>query len=77
MIIKEFYATRADGVELYKTYSDKSLRIKQNETGNIFDEAIDVSDSTFTYSETDEYIESEFATDEDYEAALSDLGVKL
>lgn len=42
MVKKEFYKTRKDGAKLYKTYSDKNLKIKQIETNIIFDEAIDI-----------------------------------
>lgn len=44
MIIREFYMTRDDGVKLYRTYSDQGFRIQQ-ETGAVYDEAIDVEDS--------------------------------
>jgi hypothetical protein len=56
MIVREFFKTREDGVNLYRTFSDKNLYIKQLETGNIYEEAIDIEDSTFTYEETDEPI---------------------
>lgn len=59
MIKKEFYLTREDGVKLYKTYSTENLYIKQVETGNIYDIAIDVESSDFHYEETDEKIEEE------------------
>lgn len=59
MIIKEFYRTRKDGVNLYRTYSDKGLFILQNETGIEYDEAIDVENAPYTYSETDKPIEKE------------------
>ena len=51
MIKKEFYMTRADGVKLYKTYSDTDMDLLQNETGNVYNEAIDVEDSVYTYTE--------------------------
>ena len=57
MIIKEFYRTRKDGVNLYRTYSDKEVYILQNETGAEYDEAIDVENAPYTYSETDKPIE--------------------
>ena len=57
MIKKEFYKTRNDGVNLYKIYSDKSVKIKQEQTGLIYDEAIDVEGAPYTYIETDEKIE--------------------
>ena len=58
MIVKEYYTTRADGVKLYRTYSDSGLKIVQNETGVIYDEAIDVENAPYTYSESDEPIET-------------------
>lgn len=57
MIKRELYKTRKDGVNLYRTYSDEGCRIKQIETGNIYDEAIDVEDAPYTYEETDIKIE--------------------
>lgn len=59
MIIKEFYRTRKDGVNLYRTYSDEGFYILQNETGIEYDEAIDVENAPYTYSETDKPIEKE------------------
>lgn len=62
-IVREFYKTRADGVNLYKTYSDADLLILQNETGIEYDEAIDVEDAPYTYTETDKPV----AVEEDEE----------
>ena len=59
MIVREFYRTRKDGVNLYRSYSDKGLFILQNETGIEYDEAIDVENAPYTYSETDKPIEKE------------------
>lgn len=56
MIIKEFYRQRKDGVNLYRTFSDKNVFIKQNETGAEYEEAIDVENAPYTYSETDKPI---------------------
>ena len=53
MIVREFYRRRSDRKDLYRTYSDQNLKIKQVETGNIYNEAIDVRKSKFTYEETD------------------------
>lgn len=58
MIIKEFYETRPDGVNLYKTYSDTGMRIIQKPTNIIYDSAIDVENSPYTYIESDEKIPS-------------------
>lgn len=57
MIVKELYKTRSDGVKLYRTYSNENFKIKQVETGNIYDEAIDVEGANYTYVETEEKIE--------------------
>lgn len=59
MIIKEFYKTRNDGVNLYKNYSIENFRILQEQTGEIYDEAIDVEDAPYTYVETDVKIEND------------------
>ena len=56
--------TRDDGVKLIRTYSSRGMKIRQIETGIVYDEAIDLEDSDFTYEETDEKIESEVKEDE-------------
>ena len=50
-IIKEFVAETADGVKLYRTFSDENRKILQNETGLIYDDAVDVENAEFSYSE--------------------------
>ena len=57
MVKTEFYLTREDGVNLYRTYSDENYKIKQVQTGIIYDEAIDVQNAPYTYIETNEKIE--------------------
>lgn len=57
MIVREFYETRFDGVNLYRTYSDKGYYIKQLPTEIVYGEAIDVEDAFYEYEETDELIE--------------------
>lgn len=59
MIRKELYKTRDDGIKLYRTYSDNNFMIKQIETGEIYQEAIDVESSTYIYEETKIPIEEE------------------
>ena len=56
MIKRKFYAQREDGVNLYRTYSDNGLYIRQNETGFEYDEAIDIETAPYTYTETDKPI---------------------
>lgn len=46
-------------IEFIKTYSDEGFKILQVETGVIYDEAIDLATSEYTYEETDEPIEEE------------------
>ena len=58
MIIREFYITRKDGVNLYKTYSDKGVYIKKQGTDEEYDIAIDVESAPYTYEETEEVIEN-------------------
>lgn len=53
MIIKKFYRTRTDGINLYQTYSDKGLQIHKIGTDEIYDEAIDVENAPYRYEETD------------------------
>jgi hypothetical protein len=57
MLVKEFYRTREDGVNLYRNYSDENFKIRQIQTDVLYDEAIDVEDSIYTYEETDIPIE--------------------
>ncbi len=57
MIIQELFDIRENGIKLIKTYSDNNLKIRQIETGDIYDEAIDI-EGRFTYEETDEPIET-------------------
>ena len=64
MVKKEFYLKRNDGINLYRTYSDEQFKIRQIETGNIYDEAIDVENTNYTYEETDIKIEIEENTEE-------------
>jgi hypothetical protein len=56
MIVTEFYGTRKDGVNLYKTYSDKNVYIHKVGTNEEYSEAIDVEGSGYAYEETDEPI---------------------
>lgn len=60
-IVKEFYMTRNDGVNLYRTYSDENYKIKQVETEIVYDEAIDIEEALYTYEEIEEKIEDEIA----------------
>lgn len=57
MVVREFYRTREDGVNLFRTYSNEGNYILQNETGVKYSEAIDVENAPYTYTETEEKIE--------------------
>lgn len=76
MIVREFYATRRDGVDLYHTYSDAGYLIKQEQTGVEYEDAIDVDGSPYTYSEATTKIpdlfDAENATAEELRERLSD-----
>ena len=59
MILREFYKTRDDGVNLYRTYSDEKYKIKKLGTDEVYTEAVDVENAPYTYEETDELVETE------------------
>ena len=44
-------------------YSDSGFRILQNETGIVYDDAVDVLPCRYTYSETGEPVEGDELTD--------------
>lgn len=56
MIRTEDYGTLPDGRKLIRTYSDENYFIRQEQTGFIYEEAIDVYPVRYTYTETDEKI---------------------
>lgn len=59
MIVREYYKTRKDGVNLYRTYSDEQYKIRKIGTDEVYDEAIDVENAPYEYEETNEKIETE------------------
>ena len=59
MIVQKEYMTRADGVKLIRTYSDEQKKLKQVETGVVYDVAIDIYPVCYTYVETNEYIDDD------------------
>ncbi|MBQ3264946.1 MAG: hypothetical protein IJH07_04125 [Ruminococcus sp.] len=76
MIQTEFFMTRSDGVNLYRTHSDAERLIQKDGTDELYTEAIDVENSGYTYSETDVSIEDDREpTVEDTLEMLSELGV--
>ena len=56
MIVREFYRTRNDGVNLYPTYSDARITIIRDD-GAEYDEAIDVENAPYTYTESGNRVE--------------------
>ena len=48
---------RFDGVKLYRTYSDENFTIIQHPTEIEYEEAVDVEDAPYTYTESDRKIE--------------------
>lgn len=55
-IQREYFEERTDGVKLYRTFSDDGRMIRQNETGALLEEAVDVEGAEFTYTESEEAI---------------------
>lgn len=45
-----------DGGKFVRHYSDTKMMIKQDETGCLYDEAVDLVPCRYTYTETDEPI---------------------
>ena len=79
MILTEYLN---DG-KLIKHYSDMGMMLLQNETGVKYSDPIDVVPCAYTYTETDELIDTEEivdeneATVEDYQNALREVGVDI
>ena len=59
MIITEYYMKCKNGIELYRTYSDKGYYIIQMPTEIKYIDAVDTLDAPYTYVETDELIPTE------------------
>lgn len=63
-----------------RRYSDQGVKIRQTDTGIVYDDAVDVIPCPHTYEETDIPVDpsgGEEAASEDYEQALSELGVSV
>lgn len=58
MLVKEYYKTRADGVNLFRTYSNKGVQIHKIGTDEIYDEAVDIEGTSYVYEETENLIEN-------------------
>ena len=48
-----------DGGERIRHWSDNGMKIRQNETGVLYDDAVDIVPCRYTYTETDEPVEPE------------------
>ena len=70
MLICKYFSKTEDNKLLCITYSDKGYMIKQNETGILYNEAIDIAELVnntyrpinYTYTETDTPIQVEEQT---------------
>lgn len=68
------WANESDGVE----DTTATYKIRQIETGVVYDDAVDVIPCRYTYEATDEPIEqTEEATEQDYVAALREFGAEV
>ena len=98
-VIGVYYMTRTDGVKLFrfavpntKHINDKGeevwdslqFKVRQDQTGILYDEAIDVENASYTYTETDIPAESDIdpqpetdLTLDDTLQALNELGVDI
>ena len=56
MIVKEFYAQRKDGVNLYHIYSDINHYIIQHPTEIEYIDVIDIENAEYTYTESEKVI---------------------
>lgn len=78
MIKIVYLSVRPDGVKLYRTYSEAGMKIQKEGTNKVYDEAIDIENSGYTYTETDIPIESDGdLTVEDTLRMLGELGVDV
>ena len=76
MLKNEYYMTREDGVELFRSFSDTGMMIRKDGTQELYSEAIDVSGTANTFTETDIPVEDESEpTVEDLLVMLGELGV--
>ena len=61
------------GTDLVRAYSNNNMLIRQDETGNLYSEAIDPNYMGRTYTETDIPIEEDFDINENNEEAIKNL----
>ena len=78
----EFYMTRSDGVKLFRfaapntktgdEWDKPQSKIRQDQTGTPYDEAIDVENAPYTYTETDIPAESDVDPQPETDLTLND-----
>lgn len=73
MIVQEVIEQPDGGWTLVRTYSDAGMKIQQDETGYLYDEAVDPQFVGRTYTETDIPIEDEEPTPEPIDEETQDL----
>lgn len=56
MIKKEFYSTRKDGINLYRTYSTENLYVQKVGTDEIDEEFVDIENAPYEYTEINKKI---------------------
>ena len=82
-VTRVFYTTRSDGVKLFRfavpntktgeEWDKPQFKIRQDQTGTLYDEAIDVESAPYAYTETDIPIDGgEQATDVEQKAEAYD-----
>ena len=72
-IVKEFYKTRKDGINLYKVYSNIDLYIRKIGTEDIYTEVIDIENAPYEYEETEEKINGKELSELELKAQAYDI----
>ena len=72
MVKREFYMTREDGVNLYRTYSDEGYSLIRND-GVEYMEAIDVENAEYTYTESENLVEIEEVNEESINEIIEEV----
>ena len=77
-----YYITRSDGVKLYRfavpntktgeEWDKPQFKIRQDQTGVLYDEAIDVENAPYTYTETDIPAESDVGPQPETDLTVND-----
>ena len=77
-----YYMTRSDGVKLYRfavpntktgdEWDRPQFKIRQDQTGILYDEAIDIENAPYTYTETDVSAESDIDPQPETDLTVND-----